>query len=31
MYVIEWEIEKLINAAGGNRWGRRDATAILLA
>jgi integrase len=31
MYVTEWEIEKLINAAGGNRWGHRDATAILLA
>jgi integrase len=25
------EIEKLIDAAGDNRWGHRDATAILIA
>jgi integrase len=25
------EVEKLIDAAGGNRWGHRDATMILLA
>ena len=30
-YLTEREIEKLIDAAGGNRWGHRDATAILLA
>src|SRR4051812_29209566 len=30
-YLTEREIEKLIEAAGGNRWGHRDATAILLA
>ena len=30
-YLTEREIEKLMDAAGGNRWGYRDATAILLA
>jgi integrase len=30
-YLTEREIERLIKAAGENRWGRRDATAILLA
>jgi integrase len=30
-YLTEREIEKLIEAAKGNRWGHRDATAILLA
>jgi type 1 fimbriae regulatory protein FimB/type 1 fimbriae regulatory protein FimE len=30
-YLTEREIEKLINAAGANRWGHRDATAILIA
>src|SRR6516225_1165956 len=30
-YLTEREIEKLIKAAGGNRWGHRDATAILVA
>jgi integrase len=30
-YLTEREIEKLMDAAGGNRWGHRDATAILLA
>jgi integrase len=30
-YLIEKEIEKLIDAAGDNRWGHRDATAILIA
>jgi type 1 fimbriae regulatory protein FimE len=30
-YLTEREIEKLIDAAGENRWGHRDATAILLA
>ena len=30
-YLIEREIEKLMDAAAGNRWGHRDATAILLA
>jgi hypothetical protein len=30
-YLTEREIEKLMVAASGNRWGHRDATAILLA
>ena len=30
-YLTEREIEKLMDAAGGNRWGHRDATAVLLA
>jgi integrase len=30
-YLTEREIDKLIEAAKGNRWGHRDATAILLA
>jgi type 1 fimbriae regulatory protein FimB/type 1 fimbriae regulatory protein FimE len=30
-YLTEREIEKLIGAAGANRWGHRDATAILIA
>jgi integrase len=30
-YLTEREIEKLIDAAGNNRWGHRDATAILVA
>jgi type 1 fimbriae regulatory protein FimE len=30
-YLTEREIEKLMDAAGENRWGHRDATAILLA
>ena len=30
-YLTEREIEKLMDAAGGNRWGHRDATAILIA
>jgi type 1 fimbriae regulatory protein FimB/type 1 fimbriae regulatory protein FimE len=30
-YLTEREIEKLMGAARGNRWGHRDATAILLA
>src|SRR6476620_8675707 len=30
-YLTEKEIEKLIAAAGDNRWGHRDATAILIA
>ena len=30
-YPTEREIEKLIKAAGENRWGHRDATAILIA
>jgi Primase C terminal 1 (PriCT-1)/Bifunctional DNA primase/polymerase, N-terminal len=30
-YLTEREIEKLMDAARGNRWGHRDATAILLA
>jgi integrase len=28
-YLTEREIEKLMDAAHGNRWGHRDATAIL--
>jgi nonribosomal peptide synthetase DhbF len=31
VYLPEREIEKLIKAAGENRWGHRDATAILIA
>jgi integrase len=30
-YLTEWEIERLMKAAGDNRWGHRDATAILIA
>src|SRR6266566_1865964 len=30
-YLTEREIDKLIDAAKGNRWGHRDATAILIA
>ena len=30
-YLTEREIEKLIKAASDNRWGHRDATAILIA
>jgi type 1 fimbriae regulatory protein FimB/type 1 fimbriae regulatory protein FimE len=30
-YLTESEIEKLIKAAGANRWGQRDATMILIA
>ena len=30
-YLTETEIEKLIKAAGTNRWGHRDATMILVA
>ena len=30
-YLTEREIEKLMDAARSNRWGHRDATAILLA
>ena len=30
-YLTEREIEKLMKAAGSNRWGHRDATAILIA
>src|SRR5262245_62854487 len=30
-YLTEREMEKLIEAAGENRWGHRDATAILIA
>ena len=30
-YLTEREIEKMIEAAGENRWGHRDATAILIA
>jgi type 1 fimbriae regulatory protein FimB/type 1 fimbriae regulatory protein FimE len=30
-YLVEHEIEKLIKAASDNRWGHRDATAILIA
>jgi site-specific recombinase XerD len=31
MHLLEREVEKLIEAAKGNRWGHRDATMILLA
>jgi integrase len=30
-YLTEREVEKLMDAARDNRWGHRDATAILLA
>src|SRR5262249_24580757 len=30
-YLTEREVEKLMDAAKANRWGHRDATAILLA
>ncbi len=30
-YLTEKEVERLIKAAGGNRWGHRDATMILIA
>jgi integrase len=30
-YLMEREVERLIDAAKGNRWGHRDATAILIA
>jgi type 1 fimbriae regulatory protein FimB/type 1 fimbriae regulatory protein FimE len=30
-YLTEREVERLIEAAKGNRWGHRDATAILIA
>ena len=30
-YLSEREVEKLIDAASENRWGHRDATAILIA
>ena len=30
-YLTEREVEKLMDAARGNRWGHRDATAILIA
>ena len=30
-YLTEREVEKLIEAAKGNRWGHRDATMILIA
>ena len=30
-YLTETEVEKLIKAAGKNRWGHRDATMILVA
>ena len=30
-YLTETEVEKLIKAAGTNRWGHRDATMILVA
>ena len=30
-YLTEVEVERLINAAKGNRWGNRDATMILVA
>ena len=30
-YLTEREVEKLIDAAGENRWSHRDATAILIA
>ena len=29
--LTEREVEKLIEAAKGNRWGHRDATMILIA
>jgi type 1 fimbriae regulatory protein FimB/type 1 fimbriae regulatory protein FimE len=30
-YLTEAEVEKLMNAAKGNRWGHRDATMVLVA
>jgi type 1 fimbriae regulatory protein FimB/type 1 fimbriae regulatory protein FimE len=30
-YLTEREVERLIKAAGDNRWGHRDSTAILIA
>jgi site-specific recombinase XerD len=30
-YLTEKEVERLIKAGGGNRWGHRDATMILMA
>lgn len=30
-YLTEAEVERLMNAAKGNRWGHRDATIILVA
>ena len=30
-YLTEAEIERLLKAANGNRWGHRDATMILVA
>src|SRR5262245_25081435 len=30
-YLTEKEVDRLIEAARGNRWGHRDATAILIA
>ena len=30
-YLTEAEVEKLIKAAGANRWGHRDATMMLVA
>src|SRR6516162_9670917 len=30
-YLTEREVERLIRAASENRWGHRDATAILIA
>jgi integrase len=30
-YLTEAELERLMEAAKGNRWGRRDATMILVA
>jgi integrase len=30
-YLTEREVERLMKAAGENRWGHRDATAILIA
>jgi len=30
-YLTEREIERLMDSARGNRWGHRDATAILIA
>ncbi|MFZ0354311.1 MAG: tyrosine-type recombinase/integrase, partial [Pseudolabrys sp.] len=30
-YLTEREVDKLIDAAGKNRWGHRDATSILIA
>jgi type 1 fimbriae regulatory protein FimB/type 1 fimbriae regulatory protein FimE len=30
-HLTEREIEKLIEATGGNRWGQRDSTMLLIA